>query len=248
MARCDLGVIGLATMGANLARNAARKGCRVAVQNRNWERTETLVHNYGHEGYFTPARSLSEFVNSLSKPRTVIMMVQAGKPVDELIDELGRLLEPGDILVDAGNSLFSDPHGARRAAAQGLRYLGMGVSGGEEGALVGPSMMPGGDREAYAHIESMMTRMAAQVDGTPCCRYIGPDGPGTSSRWCKRHRIRRHATDRRSLRSAAQPLWVEAAKIADIFAGWKEGDRFLSHRNHGRGPAQARRADRLGPG
>ena len=175
---------------------------------------------------FTPARSLSEFVNSLSKPRTVIMMVQAGKPVDELIDELGRLLEPGDILVDAGNSLFSDTQRrTREAAAQGLRYLGMGVSGGEEGALVGPSMMPGGDREAYAHIEPMMTRMAAQVDGTPCCRYIGPDGAGHFVKMV--HNGIEYA-DMQLIAEAYDLLrslyGFEAAKIADIFAGWKEGD------------------------
>ena len=226
MAECDLGVIGLATMGANLARNAARKGCRVAVHNRHWERTETLVQNYGHEGDFAPARSLPEFVHSLSKPRTVIMMVQAGKAVDELIDELGRLLDRGDILVDAGNSLFSDTQRrAREAAARGLRYLGMGVSGGEEGALVGPSMMPGGDREAYAQIEPIMTRMAAQVDGTPCCRYIGPDGAGHFVKMV--HNGIEYA-DMQLIAEAYDLLrslyGLEAAKIADIFAGWKEGD------------------------
>ena len=179
------------------------------------------------------------------------MMVQAGKPVDELIAELGRLLEPGDILVDAGNSLYSDTQRrTREAAAQGLRYLGMGVSGGEEGALVGPSMMPGGDREAYAHIESMMTRMAAQVDGTPCCRYIGPDGAGHFVKMV--HNGIEYA-DMQLIAEAYDLLrslyGFEAAKIADIFAGWKEGDLdSLSHRNHGRGPAQARRADRSSPG
>jgi 6-phosphogluconate dehydrogenase len=222
----DIGVIGLATMGANLARNAARKGFRVAVQNRSWERTNVLVTNYGQEGRFAPARTLPDFVASLARPRIAIMMVQAGKAVDAVIDELRPLLEPGDILVDGGNSLFSDTQ--RRVgemSAHRLRYIGMGVSGGEEGALEGPSMMPGGDRDAYARLEPFVTRMAAQVDGEPCCRYIGPGGAG---HYVKMVHNGIEYADMQLIAEVYDLLrgvyGLEAARIADIFAGWKEGD------------------------
>jgi len=225
-ALCDIGVIGLAVMGANLARNAARKGLRVAIENRHAERTDALLRDFGHEGVFVPARTLAEFVASLARPRAILMMVQAGPPVDALIDELTPLLESGDILIDGGNSLFSDTQ--RRAKAvtgHQLRYVGMGVSGGEEGALEGPSMMPGGDRGAYDHIAPIVTRMAAQVDGTPCCRYIGPDGAG---HYVKMVHNGIEYADMQLIAEAYDLLrgvyGLEAARIADIFAGWKEGD------------------------
>jgi len=176
---CDLGVLGLAVMGANLARNAARKGFGVALYNRHGGRTDDLVREFGHEGRFAPEKELKGFVATLAKPRVIIIMVKAGKPVDDVIDELVPHLEADDIVIDGGNSLFTDTD--RRFASlkqKKIRFIGMGVSGGEEGALEGPSMMPGGEREAYARIEPMVTRMAAQVDGTPCCTYIGPSGAG----------------------------------------------------------------------
>ena len=176
---CDLGVLGLAVMGANLARNAARKGFGVALYNRHGGRTDDLVREFGHEGRFAPEKELKGFVATLAKPRVIIIMVKAGKPVDDVIDELVPHLEADDIVIDGGNSLFTDTD--RRFASlkqKRIRFIGMGVSGGEEGALEGPSMMPGGEREAYARIEPMVTRMAAQVDGTPCCTYIGPSGAG----------------------------------------------------------------------
>ena len=167
----DLGVLGLAVMGANLARNAARKGFGVALYNRHGGRTDDLVRDFGHEGRFTPAKDLKAFVAALAKPRVVLIMVQAGKPVDDVIDELLPYLEPDDIVIDGGNSLFTDTD--RRFTSlkeKKVRFIGMGVSGGEEGALEGPSMMPGGEKDAYARIEPMVTKMAAQVDGTPCCK------------------------------------------------------------------------------
>ena len=225
-ALCDIGVIGLAVMGANLARNAARKGLRVAIDNRHAERTDALVRDHGHEGSFVPAHTLAEFVASLARPRAILMMVQAGKAVDELIGELQPLLEAGDILIDGGNSLFSDTQRrAREVTGHQLRYIGMGVSGGEEGALEGPSMMPGGDRDAYAHIEPIVTRMAAQVEGTPCCRYIGPDGAG---HYVKMVHNGIEYADMQLIAEAYDLLrsvyGLEAGRIADIFAGWKEGD------------------------
>src|SRR3954465_10108412 len=140
----DLGVLGLAVMGANLARNAARKGFGVALYNRHGGRTDDLVRDFGHEGRFTPTKELHAFAASLARPRAVVLMVQAGKPVDDVIDELLPHLEPADVVIDAGNSLFTDTE--RRFAAmkeKNIRYVGMGVSGGEIGALEGPSIMPG---------------------------------------------------------------------------------------------------------
>ena len=173
----DLGVFGLSTMGANLARNAARKGFGVAVYNRHGARTDELIADHGSEGRFAPAKTITDFVAALAKPRPIIIMIKAGKPVDDVIDELVPHLEDGDIVIDGGNSLFTDTSRRFHAlAAKNLRFVGMGVSGGEEGALEGPSMMPGGDREAYQRIAPIVTKMAAQVDGEPCCAFIGPEG------------------------------------------------------------------------
>lgn len=222
----DLGVLGLAVMGANLARNAARKGFGVAVYNRNAARTDALVQEFGHEGRFTPAKTLQDFVAALSKPRVIILMVQAGNPVDEVIDELVPLLEPDDIVVDGGNSLFTDTNRRFEALkARRVRYIGMGVSGGEEGALEGPSMMPGGERDAYARIEPMVTRMAAQVQGTPCCTYIGPAGAGHYVKMV--HNGIEYAD--MQLIAEAYDLFrtvygLQAPAIADIFEQWKAGD------------------------
>src|SRR5947209_6701384 len=189
----DLGVLGLAVMGANLARNAARKGFGVALYNRHGGRTDDLVRDFGHEGRFTPTKDLKAFVAALAKPRVVLIMVQAGKPVDDVIDELLPYLEPDDIVIDGGNSLFTDTD--RRFTSlqeKKIRFIGMGVSGGEEGALEGPSMMPGGERDAYARIEPMVTKMAAQVDGTPCCTYIGIGGDGPQRARSRRAADRDH--------------------------------------------------------
>jgi len=213
-------------MGANLARNAARKGFGVALYNRNGARTDELVREFGHEGRFTPAKTLGDFVGALSRPRVVVIMVKAGKPVDDVIDDLAPLLEPGDIIVDGGNSHFTDTNRRFDALAdRGLRVIGMGVSGGEEGALEGPSMMPGGQRDAYAPIEPMVTRLAAQVQGTPCCAYIGPGGAGHYVKMV--HNGIEYAD--MQLIAEAYDLFrtvygLRAPAIADIFERWKAGD------------------------
>lgn len=176
---CQIGVLGLATMGANLARNIARNGYRVAVYNRHAERTDRLVEQHGHEGEFVPAQDLNTFVAAIERPRAIVLMVEAGAAVEAVVAQLSPLLDPGDILVDAGNSLFSDTE--RRvgeAAVKGLRFVGMGMSGGEKGALHGPSLMPGGDADAYRHLEPLLTAIAAQVDGEACCAFMGPGGAG----------------------------------------------------------------------
>ncbi len=177
--KADLGVLGLAVMGANLARNAARHGFGVALFNRHAKRTDELIREHGGEGRFTPTKDLAEFVAALETPRIIIVLVQAGKPVDDVIDEITPHLEPDDILIDGGNSLFTDTiRRAESCEARRIRFVGMGVSGGEEGALEGPSMMPGGDRAAYDRIAPYLTKMAAQAFGRPCCAYIGPGGAG----------------------------------------------------------------------
>src|SRR4051795_6015362 len=175
----QIGVTGLAVMGANLARNIARRGVPTAVHNRTTAKTEQFMADYGDEGPFTAAESLEDFVAALERPRRIIVMVKAGAPVDGVIEDLAPLLDDGDIVIDAGNSHFADTRRRdRECADRGLRFIGTGVSGGEEGALLGPSIMPGGAQSAYAEVEEVFTQIAAQVDGEPCCAYIGPDGAG----------------------------------------------------------------------
>src|SRR3954449_3076167 len=175
----NIGVTGLAVMGRNLARNLARHGHTVALHNRTNSRTEDLVAQHGDEGTFVPSTSMAEFVASLERPRRVVIMVKAGAGTDAVIDELAEHLEPGDIVVDGGNAHFADTR--RREAAlreKGLHFMGTGISGGEEGALNGPSIMPGGSEAAYAATGPLLESIAAQVDGTPCCTHIGADGAG----------------------------------------------------------------------
>jgi 6-phosphogluconate dehydrogenase len=222
----DLGVLGLAVMGANLARNAARKGFGVALYNRHGGRTDDLVKEFGREGRFTPTKHLKAFVAALAKPRVILIMVKAGNPVDDVIDELLPYLEADDIVIDGGNSLFTDTN--RRFTAlkeKRVRFIGMGVSGGEEGALEGPSMMPGGERQAYARIEPMVIKMAAQVDGTPCCTYIGPGGAG---HYVKMVHNGIEYADMQLITEAYDLLksvyGLDASAIAKIFTQWKTGD------------------------
>jgi 6-phosphogluconate dehydrogenase len=175
----ELGVVGLGTMGSNLARNLASHKTHVAVYNRTHTRTEEFIANHGKEGDFTGTATFEELIHALEPPRAILVMVNAGPPVDQTIEALTKVLEKGDTIIDGGNSFFQDTQ--RRAAAiekMGLGYIGCGVSGGEEGALHGPSLMPGGTHQSYARVEEMLTAIAAKVDGVPCCMYIGPDGAG----------------------------------------------------------------------
>jgi 6-phosphogluconate dehydrogenase len=222
---CDIGVIGLATMGANLARNAARKGFGVAVYNRHGERTRSLVERFGHEGRIVPAETLEQFVSSLARPRSVVLVVEAGSAVDAVIEQLTPLLESGDILIDAGNSLFTDTdHRVFWASERKLRFVGLGVSGGKKGALEGPSMMPGGDREAYEHLAPILTRMAAQVEGKPCCAYIGPCGSG---HYVKMIHNGIEYADVQAIAEVYDLLrssyGMSVSRIADVFDGWRDG-------------------------
>src|ERR1700716_1985380 len=178
-APAQIGVTGLAVMGRNLARNLARHGYPVALHNRTAERTRSLVAEHGHEGTFVPAESTRDFVASLERPRAIIIMVKAGEPPDAVIKELVPLLDEGDIVIDCGNAHYADTRRRERELrSSGVHFVGSGVSGGEEGALNGPSIMPGGSAESYRTLGPIFESIAAQVDGTPCCVHVGPDGAG----------------------------------------------------------------------
>jgi len=178
-ASAEIGVTGLSVMGRNLARNLARHGYTVAVHNRTAARTRSLIEEAGDEGHFIPSESLEGFVASLQRPRAIIIMVQAGPATDAVIDGLVPLLDDGDIIIDCGNSHFTDTLRREKAlAAKGLHFVGTGVSGGEEGALHGPSIMPGGSDEAYRKLGPIFESIAAQVDGVPCATHVGPDAAG----------------------------------------------------------------------
>ncbi len=179
MSQQQFGLIGLAVMGENLALNVERNGFSVAVYNRTADKTETFMQTRAQGRNFQATYSPEELIASLERPRRILIMVKAGTPVDAVIEQLKPMLEPGDILIDGGNSLYEDT--VRRTLdleAQGLRFIGMGVSGGEEGALNGPSLMPGGTEEAYAELAPILTKIAAQVDDGPCVTYVGPGGAG----------------------------------------------------------------------
>src|ERR1700749_2930055 len=164
--KADIGVTGLAVMGRNLARNLARHGHTGALHNRSPERTRSLVRDHGDEGTFLPSESIRDFGASLERPRASIIMVQAGRATDAVIDELVPLLDQGDIVVDCGNAHYADTRRREEALrGPGLHFVGTGVSGGEEGALLGPSIMPGGSTESYAKLGPMFEAIAAQVDG-----------------------------------------------------------------------------------
>ncbi len=175
----QVGVTGLAVMGRNLARNLARNGIRVAVHNRTTSRAEEMVEEFGHEGDLTLARSLEDLVAALERPRRVIVMVKAGDGTDAVLDELVPLLDEGDIVADAGNAHWRDTVRRQKAVAErGVRFAGVGVSGGEVGALEGPSIMPGCDADTYAELGPFLEIIAAQVDDEACCTLVGPDGAG----------------------------------------------------------------------
>ncbi|GAA4833639.1 NADP-dependent phosphogluconate dehydrogenase [Garicola koreensis] len=175
----DIGVTGLAVMGANLARNLARNGYTVALHNRTVARTDALINSYSAEGAFVRTESLTQLVEALEPPRRVLVMVKAGAPVDAVIDELVPLLDAGDIVIDAGNSFYEETRRREEALRQkGLHFVGVGVSGGEEGALHGPSIMPGGSAESYQTLGPMLESIAAEYHGEPCCAWVGTDGAG----------------------------------------------------------------------
>ncbi|MFF4418159.1 NADP-dependent phosphogluconate dehydrogenase [Streptosporangium sp. NPDC001559] len=226
MTQAQIGVTGLAVMGANLARNLARHGHVVAVHNRSLSRTTKLVEEHGDEGTFVACETPEEFVAALERPRRVIIMVKAGAPTDAVIEEFAPLLEPGDMLVDGGNAHFLDTR--RREAAlreRGIHFVGAGVSGGEEGALLGPSIMPGGSKESYAALGPLFEDIAAKVDGVPCCTHIGPDGAGHFVKMV--HNGIEYA-DMQLIAEAydllRQGAGLEPPRLADVFDEWNRGE------------------------
>ncbi|NEO98584.1 MAG: decarboxylating NADP(+)-dependent phosphogluconate dehydrogenase [Symploca sp. SIO2E9] len=179
MTKRTFGVIGLAVMGENLALNVESRGFPIAVYNRTATKTKDFMEKRAQGKDVKDAYSLEEFVKCLERPRKVLVMVKAGNPVDKVIQDLKPLLEPGDMIIDGGNSLYEDTERrTKELEATGLGFVGMGVSGGEEGALNGPSLMPGGTDTAYKELEPILTKIAAQVNDGPCVTYVGPGGAG----------------------------------------------------------------------
>ena len=224
--QCDIGLIGLAVMGENLVLNMESKGFSVAVFNRTIEVTERFAGGKAKGKNILPARTIEKFVGALSRPRKAMIMVKAGAPVDAVISQLAPLLEPGDVIIDGGNSLFTDTQRrCKEIEAKGLHFVGCGVSGGEEGALKGPSLMPGGSRESWEIIAPIFRKIAAQVDGEPCCRYMGPDGAG---HYVKMVHNGIEYGDMQLICEAyailKDVLGLEASDLAEIFAGWNKGD------------------------
>ena len=225
-AKADIGVVGLAVMGENLILNMESRGFTVAVFNRTVAKVDAFVTGRGKGRNLIGCRRVVELVAALSRPRKIMMMVRAGPPVDDLIAELAPLLEPGDILIDGGNSHYPDT--IRRAAAAAERkllYVGAGVSGGEEGALKGPSIMPGGDAAAWPHLKPIFQAIAAKVDGgAPCCEWLGPDGAG---HFVKMVHNGIEYGDMQLISEAyhlmAQGLGMAPAEMSAVFKKWNAG-------------------------
>ncbi len=224
----QIGVIGMAVMGSNLARNFANHGYRTAIFNRTWSKTEAV--NEAHpEAHFIASESLPEFVDSLEKPRRIVIMVKAGAGTDATIDALVPLLEPGDIIVDGGNAYFQDTRRREKALREhDLHFVGAGISGGETGALEGPSIMPGGSPHSYQYVGKMLEDISAKVQGPngeePCCTYIGTDGAGHFVKMV--HNGIEYA-DMQFIGEAYDLLkgaGLSAAEAADEFARWNTGD------------------------
>ncbi|MFO7154106.1 MAG: NADP-dependent phosphogluconate dehydrogenase [Caldicoprobacter oshimai] len=228
MAKADIGLIGLAVMGQNLVLNMESKGYCVAVYNRTAERTREFIDGpaKGKERII-PAYTLEEFVASLSRPRKVMIMVKAGKPVDDVINSLVPLLDEGDIVIDGGNSYFKDTiRRTEQLAQKGILFMGVGVSGGEEGALKGPSIMPGGSYEAWKQVGKILRDIAAKVgDGIPCCDYVGPDGAG---HYVKMVHNGIEYGDMQLISEAyflmKELLGLSAPEMQSIFQKWNEGE------------------------
>ncbi|MBQ3865180.1 MAG: NADP-dependent phosphogluconate dehydrogenase [Clostridia bacterium] len=226
MQNCDIGLIGLAVMGQNLVLNMERNGYTVAVYNRSPERTDTFMQTTAKGKNIVPAYTLSDFVTHLKSPRCVMLMVQAGKPVDSVLEQLVPLLEPGDTVLDGGNSFFPDTiRRSKELEGKGIHFLGTGVSGGEEGALNGPSIMPGGSKEAWERAGEILCRISAKAEGEDCCAYLGTDGAGHYVKMthngieygdmqliCESYAILRNV------------LGLSADECADVFDEWNRGE------------------------
>jgi 6-phosphogluconate dehydrogenase len=224
--QCDIGLIGLAVMGENLVLNMESKGFTVAVYNRTAAVTEKFAANRAKGKNIQPTTTMEEFVGALQRPRKAMIMVKAGAPVDAVINQLVPLLEKGDVIIDGGNSLFTDTQRrCKELEGRGIHFVGCGVSGGEEGALKGPSLMPGGPRESWEIIAPIYRKIAAVVDGEPCCRYMGPDGAG---HYVKMVHNGIEYGDMQLICEAyailSGVLGLTTDELADIFSEWNRGD------------------------
>jgi 6-phosphogluconate dehydrogenase len=222
----DIGLIGLAVMGENLVLNMESKGFSVAVFNRTTEVTEKFANARAKGKNIFPAKTMEEFVSALKRPRKAMIMVKAGAPVDAVISQLIPLLEKGDVIIDGGNSLFTDTQRrCKDLEGKGIHFVGCGVSGGEEGALKGPSLMPGGPRESWEIIAPIYRKIAAQVDGEPCCRYMGPDGAG---HYVKMVHNGIEYGDMQLICEAyailKDVIGMDAAQLAETFTEWNKGE------------------------
>lgn len=225
-ATAQIGVTGLAVMGSNIARNFARHGYTVAVHNRSVAKTDALLADHGSDGKFVRSETIEEFLAALERPRRVLIMVKAGEATDAVINELADAMEPGDIIIDGGNALYTDTIRREKAMRErGLHFVGAGISGGEEGALNGPSIMPGGPTESYESLGPLLEEISAHVDGVPCCAHIGPDGAG---HFVKMVHNGIEYSDMQLIGEAYQLLRdglnLGAAEIADVFTTWNAGD------------------------
>jgi len=226
MAKQQIGVIGLAVMGKNLALNIESRGYSVSVYNRSPEKTEEFLKTEAEGKNFAGTYSVEEFINSLEKPRKILLMVKAGAATDATIDSLKPYLEKGDILIDGGNTFFQDTIRRNKELEElGIHFIGTGVSGGEEGALKGPSIMPGGQKEAYELVKPILTAISAKVEGDDCCTYIGPNGAGHYVKMvhngieygdmqliCEAYFIMKNV------------LGLETDELHEVFAEWNKGE------------------------
>ncbi len=224
--KANIGVVGLAVMGSNLARNlASRQGNKVAIFNRSSDKTKQLVSDHP-EANFLASETIDDFVNSLTKPRTAIIMVQAGAGTDAVINQLAERFEPGDIIVDGGNALYTDTiRREKEVSAKGIHFVGAGISGGEEGALKGPSIMPGGSKEAYQTLGPILESIAAIAEGEPCVTHVGSDGAGHFVKMI--HNGIEYA-DMQLIAETYDLLrqsgGFSPVEIADIFSEWNKGE------------------------
>jgi 6-phosphogluconate dehydrogenase len=226
MSKQQIGVVGLAVMGKNLALNIESRGYSVAVFNRSYEKTEEFLQKEAKGKNFAGAQTVEEFVHSLEKPRKILLMVKAGAATDATIESLKPYLEEGDILIDGGNTFFQDTiRRNKELETAGFHFIGTGVSGGEEGALKGPSIMPGGKKEAYELVQPILEAISATVEGDPCCTYIGPNGAGHYVKMvhngieygdmqliCEAYFIMKNV------------LGMDAQELHQVFAEWNKGE------------------------
>lgn len=231
MSKAHFGLIGLGVMGENLVLNAERNGFSSVVYNRTYAKTEDFLSGRGAGLNIVGAHTLEEFVGALERPRRILMMIKAGEPIDAMIATLSPLLEDGDLLIDGGNSLYTDTERrVKELESKSFGFIGMGVSGGAKGALEGPSMMPGGTKSAYDAIEGLVRKMAAQVEDGPCVTYIGPGGAG--------HFVK---TVHNGIEYGIEQILCEAydlmkrsaglsgLEMADVFDGWNQLEELSSY-------------------